>query len=372
MIVGVPTEIKDHEYRAGLTPEGARVLCAAGHAVLVQAGAGARVGFADAAYRDAGARIVADAAALYGEAELVVKVKEPQPAEFALLRAGQILFCYLHLAPDPALAGHLLEAGVSAIAFETVTGPQGATVLLAPMSRIAGRLAPQVGAWALQTANGGSGVLLGGVPGVAAAKVTVIGAGSVGVNAIRIAAGLGAQVTVLDRDIDRLEAIDRHYAGRVQTCAARPGVLSERVAASDLVIGAVLVRGARAPRLVRREDVCRMRPGSVIVDVAIDQGGCVETSRPTSHSEPLFVEEGVVHYCVPNMPSACARTATLALAEATLPYVVALAGLGLPQALARDAGLREGLQVHAGRITHAALAAELARDFVPPEKALGL
>jgi len=253
-----------------------------------------------------------------------------------------------------------------------VRGPRGDLPLLAPMSRIAGRLAPQAGAWALQMANGGSGVLLGGVPGVPPARVLVIGAGSVGANAVRIAVGFGAQVTVMDRDTDRLDALDRHYAGRVETSASDPAALDEEIARADLVIGAVLAPGRRAPKLIRRETIRRMRAGSVIVDVAIDQGGCAETSRPTSHTQPLFVEEGIVHYCVPNMPSACARTATLALAQVTLPHVVALAGLGMPEALRRDAGLREGLQVHAGRLTDAALAAELGRDFIPVDQALGL
>lgn len=370
MIVGSPKEIKDHEYRVGLAPAGVHALRSAGHEVRIEKGAGARVGFPDEAYLRAGATVVDGAAELYGESELIVKVKELQPPEYALVRRGQVLFCYQHLAPDPQLTLHMLASGVSCVAYETVADERGELPLLAPMSRIAGRLAPQMGAWALQMANGGSGVLLGGVPGVPPAKVVVIGAGSVGANATQIAAGMGAEVTVFDRGVARIEAMDRIYRGRVKTCVADPLTLAEHVSGADLVIGAVLIPGKLAPKLLSRALLRAMRPGSAIVDVAIDQGGIAETSRPTTHSQPLYVEEGVVHYCVANMPSACARTATLALTQATLPYALALAGQGLRQALAGDPGLRAGLQVHAGQLTHAGLAQDLSRPFVPADRAL--
>jgi len=361
MLVGAPREIKDHEYRVGLTPAGVHALCERGHQVCVETGAGARIGFPDGAYISAGARIVTSAKEIFA-ADMVVKVKELQPAEFGLPRRGQILFAYLHLAPEPDLLQALLACGVSGIAYETVTDAQGRLPLLAPMSRIAGRLSIQVGAWALQMANGGSGVLLGGVPGVTPGRVVVIGAGACGANAVQIAAGMGADVTVLDIDIERLAHLDEVYRGRVKTCYSEALAIADQVARADLVIGALLVRGKLAPRLISRKLLQRMRPGSVLVDIAIDQGGIAETSRPTSHSQPLFVEEGVVHYCVPNMPSACARTATLALTQATFPYVLKLADRGL-DALSEDAGLADGLQVHAGQVTHRGLAEDVKRPF---------
>lgn len=361
MLVGVPREIKDHEYRVGLTPAGVHALCDRGHTVCVQTGAGARIGYSDGDYIAAGARMVASAQAVFG-ADLVVKVKELQPAEFSLPRIGQILFAYLHLAPEPQLLAALLASGVSGIAYETVTDALGRLPLLAPMSRIAGRLAVQVGAWALQMVNGGSGVLLGGVPGVMPGRVVVIGAGAAGANAVQIAAGMGAAVTVLDVDLERLAHLDERYQGRVKTCFSEALAVAEQVAQTDLVIGALLLPGKLAPRLISRQLLRRMRPGSVLVDIAIDQGGIAETSRPTSHSQPLFVDSGVVHYCVPNMPAACARTATLALSQATFPYVLALADHGL-NALSRDAGLANGLQVHAGEITHRGLAEDLNRPY---------
>jgi len=361
MLVGVPVEIKDHEYRVGLTPAGVHALREHGHQVCVQSGAGARIGIADGDYISAGARIVASAKEVF-TADMVVKVKELQRAEFGLLRRGQILFAYLHLAPDPELLEALLACGVSGIAYETVSDAQGRLPLLAPMSRIAGRLSVQVGAWALQMANGGSGVLLGGVPGVAPGRVVVIGAGAAGANAVQIAAGMGADVTVLDVDLERLAHLDEVYRGRVKTCFSEALAIAEQVAQADLAIGALLVPGKLAPRLISRKLLQRMRPGSVLVDIAIDQGGISETSRPTSHSQPLFVEEGVVHYCVPNMPSACARTATLALTQATFPYVLKLADRGL-DALSEDAGLADGLQVHAGQVTHRGLAEDVKRPF---------
>ena len=370
MRVGVPKEIKNHEYRVGLTPAGVHALTLAGHEVLVETNAGARIGFADADYATAGARIAASAAEVYARAEMVVKVKELQSAEFPLTRPGQILYAYQHFAPDPDLLQHVIDSGLSCVAYETVTDAQGELPLLAPMSRVAGRLAPQVGAWALQMANGGSGVLLGGVAGVPPGKVVIVGAGNVGTNALQIAVGMGAQVTLFDRGIDKIAALDRIYRGRISTAVADPLTLERAIADADLVIGAVLIPGKLSPKCITRALLRKMRPGSVIVDVGIDQGGIAETSRPTSHSGPIFVEEGIVHYCVPNMPSAVARTATLALTQATLPYALKLANLGLRTALAEDAGLLEGLQVHAGRVTHAGLAEDTQRTFTPPAEAL--
>jgi alanine dehydrogenase len=362
MLVGVPREIKDHEYRVGLTPAGVHALRERGHQVCVETGAGARIGFPDGDYLTAGARVVASAREVFA-AGMVVKVKELQPAEFGLPHRGQILFAYLHLAPDPELLDALLACGVSGIAYETVTDVQSRLPLLAPMSRIAGRLSVQVGAWALQMANGGSGVLLGAVPGVAPGRVAVIGAGASGANAVQIATGMGAEVTVLDVDLERLAHLDEVYRGRVKTCYSEALAIAEQVAQADLVIGALLVPGKLAPKLISRKLLQRMRPGSVLVDIAIDQGGIAETSRPTSHSQPLFVEEGVVHYCVPNMPAACARTATLALTQATFPYVLKLADRGL-DALSEDAGLANGLQVHAGQVSHRGLAEDVKRPFL--------
>jgi alanine dehydrogenase len=363
MLVGVPREIKDHEYRVGLTPAGVHALVLRGHEVRVETGAGQRVGFDDADYTRAGARMVATAAEAY-EAELVVKVKELQPPEFRLVRRGQILFAYLHLAPDPVLLQALLSAGVTGIAYETVTDGEGNLPLLAPMSRIAGRLAVQFAAWALQMANGGSGVLLGGVPGVLPAKVVIVGAGEAGSHAAQIAIGMGADVIVLDINLNRLARLDDLYGGRLKTCFSEPLALSELVAEADVVIGALLVPGKLAPKLITRALVRRMRRGSVLVDIAIDQGGISETSRPTSHSQPLYVEEGVLHYCVPNMPSACARTSTLALTQATYPYVLKLADHGLA-ALDADLALAEGLQVMGGHVTHRGLAEDVGKPFVP-------
>lgn len=369
MLIGVPKEIKDHEYRVGLTPDGARALCHAGHEVQVEASAGARVGFPDEAYRAAGAKIVTSAADVY-RAELVIKVKELQRTEFGLAHRGQILFCYHHFAPDPELLDAMLAAKAACVAYETVTAPDGSLPLLVPMSQIAGRLAPQVGAWALQMANGGSGVLLAGVPGVAPARVTVIGGGTVGESAVRIALGMGADVTLATRSAARLGRLEEIFGTRLKTAISSPQSIASLVAEADMVVGAVLVPGQLAPRLIAREDLKRMRRGSVIVDVAIDQGGICETSRPTSHTNPLYVEEGIVHYCVPNMPSAVARTATLALTQATLPYAVELADKGLRRAVSENAVLREGLQTFAGKVTHAGLARDTKRPFTDPLEAL--
>ncbi len=364
MIVGCPKEIKNHEYRVGLTPAGVHALVQAGHKVRVEKDAGARAGFDDKAYAAAGAQMVGNAAKAY-QADLVIKVKELQPAEYALTQPGQMLYCYQHLAPSPVLAQHMLACGVSCIAYETVTDAGGNLPLLAPMSRIAGRLAPQVGAWALQMANGGSGVLLGGVPGVPAGKVVVIGAGSVGANATQIAVGMGADVTVVDQNVERLAALDAIYRGRIKTVASEPLALAAAVREADLVIGAVLIPGKLAPRLISRELLGQMRSGSVIVDVAIDQGGISAASQATSHTDPLFVAEGVVHYCVANMPAAVSRTATLALTQATLPQALTLANLGLKAAIAADPGLAAGLQIHAGTVTHAGLAQDLGLPCAP-------
>jgi alanine dehydrogenase len=363
MRVGVPSEIKNHEYRVGLVPGSVRELVAAGHDVTVQSQAGVGIGFADADYVRAGASIAADADEVFAGAEMIVKVKEPQPAECRKLRAGQVLFTYLHLAPDPEQARLLQESGCTAIAYETVTDKAGRLPLLAPMSEIAGRMAIQVGAVALQKATGGSGVLLGGVPGVLPGRVVVIGGGVVGTNAARMALGLGADVTVLDRSLPRLAALDDLFGPGLKTVYATADAVEAAVIAADLVVGAVLVAGAAAPKLVSRADLGRMRAGSVLVDVAIDQGGCFETSHATTHAEPTYVVDGVVHYCVANMPGGVARTSTQALNNATLPYVLALAGRGWKRALAEDAGLAAGLNVHAGRITHAAVASALGVEF---------
>ena len=370
MIVGVPKEIKNHEYRVGLTPAGAHALKLAGHEVLVEKNAGARIGLSDAAYAEAGATMADSAAEIYGRAGMIIKVKELQAAEFPLTRPGQVLFCYQHLAPDPDLLQHTLDCGLSCVAYETVADATGGLPLLAPMSRVAGRLAPQMGAWALQMANGGSGVLLGGVAGVPPARIVIVGAGNVGTNALQIAVGMGAQVTIFDRSAAKLAALDQIYRGRIATCVSDPLSLDRHIADADLVIGAALIPGKLSPKLISRELLRRMRPGSVIVDVGIDQGGIAETSRPTCHSDPLFVEEGIVHYCVANMPAAVARTSTMALTQATLPYALKLADLGLRRALAGDAGFMLGLQIHAGKVTHEGLAQDTHREYTAPENAL--
>jgi alanine dehydrogenase len=369
MRIGVPKEIKVHEYRVGLTPAGVRELRAHGHDVLVQAGAGAGIGLDDDAYRQAGATIAPDAAAVYAAAGLVVKVKEPQAVERAMLRPGQLLFTYLHLAPDPEQARGLIDSGCTAIAYETVTDARGGLPLLAPMSEVAGRMSVQCGAHALEKAQGGSGVLLGGVPGVAPGAVAVLGGGVVGYNAARVAVGVGARVTVLDRSPARLAWLDDTFGGRVTTLYSTADAIERAVGRADLVVGAVLVPGAAAPKLVTRAMLRAMRPGSVIVDVAIDQGGCAETSRPTTHRDPTYVEEDVVHYCVANMPGGVARTSTFALTNATLPFVVALADRGT-QALRDDPHLLAGLNVHAGRVTHAAVAHALGLPHVEARAAL--
>ncbi len=357
MHIGIPKEIKNHEYRVALTPEDAHFLTDAGHAVSVEAGAGTASGFADDAYRAAGVRVVTHADEVWN-ADLVVKVKEPQPDEVKRLHEGQMLFCYLHLAAAPALARELMARGVTAIAYETVSKPDGGLPLLQPMSDIAGRLAPQMGALGLHTSHGGSGKLITGMPGVPPGRILVIGAGAVGMSAVRTAVGLGARVTLIDRTADKLARAEAQFGARVETRFSSPGAIEDSLEHADIVIGAAQIPGRHAPRLISRAALARMPRGAVLVDVAIDQGGIAETSRPTTHSDPFFVADGVVHYCVTNMPGAVARTSTKALTHATLPYVQALAAQGLA-ALDEDAGLKAGLHVHAGRILHAGLAADL-------------
>ena len=370
MLIGVPKEVKTHEYRVGLLPGSVREAVHHGHQVLVETGAGAGIGFDDDAYRRAGARIAADAAAVFAAAEMIVKVKEPQPPEIARLRPGQVLFTYLHLAADRAQAEALLRSGAFCIAYETVTDQRGGLPLLAPMSEVAGRMSIQVGAHCLEKEQGGGGILLGGVPGVAAAKVVILGGGVAGTNAARMAMGMEAYVTVIDRSLQRLYELDMQFGSQLHTLFSTVETIEREVLSADLVIGAVLVPGAAAPKLVSRAMVGAMLPGSVLVDIAIDQGGCFETSRPTTHAAPTYVEEGVIHYCVTNMPGAVARTSSFALNNATLPFVLALANKGWRQALADDAHLRAGLNIAAGRVTHPAVAAALGLAHNPAEAAL--
>ena len=361
MKIGVPKEIKVHEYRVGLTPDAAARLAHEGHQVLVEVGAGVGAGFDDKEYTAAGAEILADAASVFGAAEMIVKVKEPQLEECAMLSPGQVLFTYLHLAADPEQARALMRSGATAIAYETVTDAHGTLPLLKPMSCIAGRMATQVGAHYLEMPSG-RGVLLGGVPGVAPARAVVVGAGAAGTNALEMAVGLQADVTVLDINLARLEELATRFGSRIRTLYSTPEAIAREVRNADLVIGSVLIPGASAPKLVTREMVRSMRPGSVLVDIAIDQGGCFETSRPTSHAEPVYVESGVVHYAVTNMPGAVPRTGTLALTNATLPHVQSLARLGWRQAVQRDPHLRDGLNISGGEIRHPAVAEAFARQ----------
>lgn len=369
MRVGCPKEIKNHEYRVGLTPGAVREYIAHRHEVIVETGAGAGIGADDGAYQAAGAKIVATAAEIFQRADMVVKVKEPQPSEWAQLREGQLLYTYLHLAPDPEQTKGLVESGVTAVAYETVTDDHGGLPLLAPMSEVAGRLAIQAGATALQKANGGRGILLGGVPGVLPARVSVIGGGVVGLNAAKMAVGLGAEVTILDRSLPRLRQLDDIFNGRVRTRFSTIEALEEEVFTADLVIGAVLIPGAAAPKLVTREMLSGMKRGAVIVDVAIDQGGCFETSHATTHSDPTYEVDGIVHYCVANMPGAVPITSAHALNNATLQHGLKLADRGL-KAIAEDRHLRAGLNVHAGRITNRAVADALGYEAVEPQAIL--
>jgi alanine dehydrogenase len=370
MLIGVPKEIKDNEYRVGLVPSTVRELADKGHAVLVETGAGLGAGLADADYKSAGAEIVSGADAIFSRAELIVKVKEPLAVERKKLRRGQVLFTYLHLAPDRAQTAELIASGVTAIAYETVTSPQGTLPLLTPMSEVAGRMAPHVGAHCLEKENGGRGVLLAGVPGVSAASVVVLGGGVAGSNAALIAAGIGADVAVVDRNPEALRRIAAQFGPRVRTLFSTRDVIETLCRRADLVIATVLVPGATAPKLISAETVKAMKPGSVIVDVAIDQGGCAETSRPTTHSHPTYVVDDVVHYCVTNMPGAVARTSTFALSNMTTSFVLALADKGWRRALSEDAHLRNGLNVHNGQVTYRAVAEALKLPYTHADHAL--
>jgi alanine dehydrogenase len=370
MLVGVPKEIKDNEFRVGIVPSTVRELTEKGHKVLVESGAGAGAGLPDSDYQAAGAVIARDADAIFGKAELIVKVKEPLAVERKKLRKDQILFTYLHLAPDRAQTEDLLHSGVTAIAYETVTGPQGTLPLLTPMSEVAGRMAPQVGALCLEKVHGGRGVLLGGVPGVSPANVVILGGGVAGSNAALIATGMGADVVVLDRNPDALRRIAAQFNGRVRTLFSTRDVVEVLCRRADLVIATVLVPGARAPKLITRETVKAMKPGAVIVDVAIDQGGCAETSKATTHSHPTYIVDEVVHYCVANMPGAVARTSTFALSNVTTSFVLALADKGWRAALREDPNLRAGLNVHGGRVTYWAVAEALGLSYEPADKVL--
>ena len=365
MIIGVPKEIKDYEYRVSLTPDGARVLLQAGHRVVVEPSAGQGSGFSDDAYRQAGVQVAGSKAEVFQQADLIVKVKEPQLSECPLFRPGQVLFTYLHLASLPDLTKALVAADITAIAYETVEARDHSLPMLRPMSEIAGRLAVQIGAHYLGTVQGGRGLLLAGVPGVPPAHVVVLGAGVVGTSAVRIAVGMGARVTVINLDLDRLRFLDDLYGGRIATCAATESAIERAAVEADLVIGAVLVPGARAPKVVSRALVKKMKPGSVIVDVAVDQGGCCETTRPTTHSDPVYVVDGVLHYCVTNMPGIVPHTSTLALTNTTLPYIVRLASEGVEKAIRSDPGLAKGVNVMNGRITCQGVADAHGLRFTP-------
>jgi len=372
MIVGVPKEIKPDEYRVAITPAGVREMVEHGHLVLIEAGAGEGSAISDAEFEAQGARVVPGAATVFGEAEMVLKVKEPQPAEIEMLRRGRLLFTYLHLAPNPELTRGLSGSGATCVAYETVEDARGRLPLLAPMSEIAGKIATQAGAFMLEKPLGGRGILLGGVPGVAAANVMVIGGGVVGMNAATVAIGMQADVFVYDKSIDRLRELDVDFAGACSTVYSTTLAVEEMLPRADLVIGAVLVHGARAPYVVRREQLALMKPGAVLVDVAIDQGGCFETSRPTTHHDPTFEVDGITHYCVANMPGAVPITSTHALTNATLPYAIALADRGVEGAIRRDPGLRPGVNVANGQVTHPAVAEAVGMPSVPVEEALGI
>ena len=370
MLVGVPKEVKDKEQRVGLTPTSVRELVLHSHDVIVETDAGTGIGASDDDYRAAGANVVSGATEVFARADMVVKVKEPQAPERAMLRPGQVLFTYLHLAPDPEQTKDLIASGATCIAYETVTDHNGDLPLLAPMSKVAGRMSIQAGAHCLEAPQGGAGLLLGGVPGVASAKVVVIGGGVVGSNAIEMAVGLGANVTVLDREIAVLDELAARFGPSLNTFYSTGAALDELVVDADLVIGAVLVKGARAPRLVTADMIRCMRPGSVVVDVAIDQGGSMETARPTTHSDPTYVVDDVVHYCVANMPGAVPKTSTYALNNSTLPFTLALADKGAKKAMSDDVHLRNGLNVAAGQITEFAVAEALGLDYVEAEVAI--
>ncbi|WP_295313645.1 alanine dehydrogenase [Roseobacter sp.] len=366
MIIGCPKEIKPQEFRVGMTPNAAGEAVAHGHRVLIETGAGKGAGFEDSDYTDAGAEIAGTAADVFSTADMIVKVKEPQPGERKMLREGQVLFTYLHLAPDPEQTRDLIASGATCIAYETVTDDRGGLPLLAPMSEVAGRLAPQVGAWTLQKANGGRGVLMGGVPGVGPARVLVIGGGVVGTHAARIAAGMGADVTVLDRSLARLRYLDDVFGREFKTSYASAGNTIELARAADMIVGAVLIPGAAAPKLISRAQLSELKPGAALVDVAIDQGGCFETSRATTHQDPVYEVDGIMHYCVANMPGAVARTSTIALGNATMPFMLALADKGWKQACLDDPHLLDGLNIHAGQLTYFAVGKALGIDVVSP------
>ena len=367
MKIGCPKEIKPQEFRVGMTPNAAHEATTHGHEVIIETMAGAGSGFDDAAYVAAGASIVQTAKEVFASADMIVKVKEPQPGERKMLREGQILFTYLHLAPDPNQTRDLLASGCTAIAYETVTDAAGGLPLLAPMSEVAGKLAPQVGSWTLQKANGGRGVLMGGVPGVGPARVVIIGGGVVGTHAARVAAGMGADVTVLDRSLARMRYLDDAFGGVFKTSYASAGNTAELVSAADMVVGAVLIPGAAAPKLISRAHLSSMKPGAAIVDVAIDQGGCFETSHATTHQDPIYEVDGIMHYCVANMPGAVARTSTIALGNATMPFLMELANKGWKQACLDDPHLLNGLNVHAGELTYYAVGKALGIDVVSPQ-----
>jgi len=370
MLLGVPKEIKNHEYRVGMTPVSVRETVAHGHSVVVETNAGMGIGNSDSDYEATGARIADTPEEIFAAADMIVKVKEPQTAERKMLRQGQLLFTYLHLAPDPEQTKDLIDSGATCIAYETVTDKAGGLPLLAPMSQVAGRLSIQAGAHALERANGGSGILLGGVPGVAPAKVVIIGGGVVGENAVNIALGMGADVTVLDRNVDVLNRLSRTFGAVLKTLYSTQSVLQQQVLDADLVIGGVLVKGAAAPKLVSAKMVKKMKAGSVLVDVAIDQGGCFETSHATTHDDPIYMVDDVVHYCVANMPGAVPRTSTYALNNVTLPFILDLADKGYKRALADNVYLLEGLNVHSGKVTYRAVAEVLGYHYVDPAQAL--
>jgi alanine dehydrogenase len=372
MKIGVPKEIKNHEYRVGLVPASVRELTEHGHEVYVQATAGAGIGLDDEAYVAAGATILPDAAEVFDTAEMIVKVKEPQAVERAMLREDHTLFTYLHLAPDAPQTEDLVKSGACCIAYETVTDRRGQLPLLAPMSEVAGRLSIQAGAWCLEKAHGGAGVLLGGVPGVEPAKVVIIGGGTVGFNACQMAVGLGAHVIVLDRDADVMRFLDATFESRIETVYSNAESIERHITNADLVIGGVLIPGAAAPKLVTRKHLSMMRPGSVLVDVAIDQGGCFETSKPTTHAEPTYIVDDIVHYCVANMPGAVPRTSTFALNNATLPFTLQLADKGPHKAMIDNHHLLDGLNVHRGKVTYEDVARDLGYDYVPAREALTL
>lgn len=370
MKIGVPKEIKIHEYRVGMTPSSVRELTSHGHTVFVEKQAGTAISFTDEAYIKAGAQILPSAKDVFAESDMIVKVKEPQESEWKMLRPDQTLFTFLHLAPDPDQARGLMESGCTAIAYETVTDNFGGLPLLAPMSEVAGRMSIQAGANFLEKTKGGRGVLLGGVAGVEPAKVTILGGGVVGANAAKMAVGLGAKVAIFDKSPRRLNELDWLFDGRVQTIYSTKDTIEEYVTQADLVVGAVLVTGAAAPKLVSREMLMHMKKGAVLVDVAIDQGGCFESSRPTTHTDPVYIEDGIIHYCVTNMPGAVARTSTLALNNATLPFIGALAQKGALQAMRDDLHLRNGLNVYQGQITHPVVARDLGLEFLDPQRAV--